>query len=140
LDAWSLGVAIREILGMKAIFSESELEAEVIGEQINVLGAQCLPDHWQAKWDSQNDLVPRFEASGDLKAERETWPPIEDGFENFIQAYRRRRKATGTFGEEETRMILRLIRGMLRFDSRDRLTTQEILKSNWMVEYALREL
>jgi serine/threonine-protein kinase SRPK3 len=37
-------------------------------------------------------------------------------------------------------MILRLIRGMLRFDPQDRLTTQEILKSNWMVECALCEL
>jgi serine/threonine protein kinase len=37
-------------------------------------------------------------------------------------------------------MILCLIRGMLRFDPQDRLSTQEILKSDWMVEYALREL
>jgi serine/threonine-protein kinase SRPK3 len=48
LDVWSLGVAIWEILGMKAIFSESEPEAEVITEQIDVLGAQCLPVHWRA--------------------------------------------------------------------------------------------
>jgi serine/threonine-protein kinase SRPK3 len=139
-DVWSLGVAIWEILGMKAIFSESEPEAEVIAEQIDVLGAQYLPDHWRAIWDSQNDLVPLSDASEKSKAERETWPPLQDAFENFIQAYRRRRKTAGAFGEEETRMILCLIRGMLRFDPQDRLSTQEILKSDWMVEYALREL
>jgi hypothetical protein len=48
LDVWSLRVAILKILGMKTIFSESEPEAEVIAEQIDVLGAQCLPDHWRA--------------------------------------------------------------------------------------------
>ena len=46
----------------------------------------------------------------------------------------------GAFDEEETRMILSLIRGMLRFKPEDRLTTQEVLKSEWMVKYALREV
>lgn len=72
--------------------------------------------------------------------QRETWPPLQDAFEDSIQAYRRRRETPGAFGKEETRMILCLIRGMLRFNPEDRLTTHEISKSDWDVEYALREL
>lgn len=125
---------------MKAIFSESGPEAEVIAEQIDVLGAQCLPDHWRAMWDSQNSSISRSQASEELKAERETWPPLQDAFEDSIQAYRRRRETPGAFGKEETRMILCLIRGMLRFNPEDRLTTHEVLKSDWDVEYALRKL
>jgi serine/threonine-protein kinase SRPK3 len=98
-DVWSLVVVIWEILGIKAIFSEYEPEAEVIAEQIDVLGAQCLPDHWRATWDSQNDLISRSDASGELRAEREIWPTLQDAFENFIQAYRRGRKAAGALGE-----------------------------------------
>jgi serine/threonine-protein kinase SRPK3 len=125
---------------MKAIFSESEPEAEVIAEQIDVLGAQCLPDRWRAIWDSQNNSVSPSRAPEELKMERETWPRLQDAFEEFIQVYRRRRGTTCAFGEEETRMILCLIRAMLRFNLEDRLTTQEVIKSDWMVKYALREL
>ena len=71
-DVWSLGVAIWEILGMKAIFSESEPQAEVIAEQIDVLGAQNLPDHWRKMWDAQIHSVSRSRgASKGLEAERE---------------------------------------------------------------------
>jgi hypothetical protein len=99
---------------MKAIFSESKPEVEVIAEQIDVLDAQYLPDHWRAMWDSQNNSVSRLQAIGQLKAERETWPPLQDAFANSILGYRRRRKTTGAFGEEEAPTIRSLIRGMLR--------------------------
>ncbi|TAQ89035.1 hypothetical protein B7494_g2639 [Chlorociboria aeruginascens] len=46
-DIWSLGTAIREILGMKFIFSESETRDEIVAQQIDVLGSQHFPPSWR---------------------------------------------------------------------------------------------
>jgi serine/threonine-protein kinase SRPK3 len=57
-----------------------------------------------------------------------------------VQKYRRKREAAGTFEEEETQAILELMRGMLRFRPEERLTIDEVLRSKWMVNWALPQL
>ena len=57
-----------------------------------------------------------------------------------MQKYRRKREAAGTFEEEETQAILELMRGMLRFRPEERLTIDEVLRSEWMVNWALPQL
>jgi len=54
-----------------------------------------------------------------------------------VQRYRREQEAMGVFGEEETRAILELMRGMLRFKPEERMTIQEVLRSEWMTKWAL---
>ncbi|KAF1846305.1 kinase-like protein [Cucurbitaria berberidis CBS 394.84] len=141
-DIWSLGTAIWEILGMKFIFSESETQDEIVAQQIDVLGSHNFPKNWGEQWErlseegnDGNDAIPR-QPVGD----RETWPSLEDAFEEFVQKYRRKREAAGTFEDEETRAILHLIRGMLKFQPEERLTIEEVLRSEWMVKWALPEL
>jgi serine/threonine-protein kinase SRPK3 len=72
--------------------------------------------------------------------DRETWPSLEDAFEEFVQKYRRRREAAGTFKEKETQAILDLMRSMLKFRPEERLTIDEVLKSEWMVKWAMPQL
>lgn len=141
-DVWSLGVAIWEILGMKAIFSESEPMNEVIAEQIDVLGLQSLPDKWRALWERSGETEVGIPSRIPKRSEgkRQAWPPLEEAFEQFVQKYRRKWEDVGVFGEEETRMILDLMRGMLRFSPEERMTTQDVLASDWMVKWALPEL
>ncbi|POS73516.1 protein kinase [Diaporthe helianthi] len=141
-DIWSLGTAIWEILGMKFIFSEAETQDEISAQQIDVLGATTFPESWREQWERQGDedshgarAIPRRPTG-----ERETWPRLENAFEEFVQKYRRKREATGIFDEQETRAILELIRGMLRFRPEERLTADEVLMSEWMVKWALPEL
>lgn len=142
-DIWSLGTAIWEILGMKFIFSESETQDEIVAQQIDVLGSSTFPESWRTQWERvceeeklDSDItIPRRPAG-----ERETWPNLEDAFEEFVQKYRRKREAAGTFEEQETRAILELMRGMLRFRPEERLTIDEVLKSEWMVKWALPQL
>ncbi|KAL1853982.1 hypothetical protein Daus18300_011571 [Diaporthe australafricana] len=141
-DIWSLGTAIWEILGMKFIFSEAETRDEIVAQQIDVLGSRNFPDAWRKQWErpggeekSVEDTIPR-RPTGD----RETWPILENAFEEFVQKYRRKREAAGTFEEEETQAILELMRGMLRFRPEERLTVDEVLKSEWMVKWALPQL
>ncbi|KAF2715402.1 hypothetical protein K504DRAFT_457571 [Pleomassaria siparia CBS 279.74] len=71
-----------------------------------------------------NSVIPRQPTS-----DRETWLSLEKAFEEFVQKYRRKREAAGTFEEEETQAILELMRGMLRFRPEDRLTIDEVLGS-----------
>ncbi|KJX92316.1 Protein kinase domain containing protein [Zymoseptoria brevis] len=141
-DIWSPGLAIWDILGMKSIFSEGETQDEIVAQQVDILGYGDFPESWKKQWERQgedgrciNIAVPR-QPTG----ERETWPSLEHAFEDFVQKYRRTREAAGTFGEEETKAILALIRGMLRFRPEERLTVEEVLKSEWMLNWALPEL
>lgn len=127
---------------MKFIFSESETQDEIVAEQIDVLGYGNFPQKWRSQWErpgkeeGQGDsMVPR-EPAGD----RETWPRLEDAFEEFVQKYRRKQEAAGAFEEKETQAILDLMRGMLKFRPKERLTIEEVLKSEWMVNWALPQL
>lgn len=141
-DIWSLGTAIWEILGMKFIFSESETQDEIVAEQIDVLGYHNFPKSWRSQWerlrkeeDQETNMIPRRPAGN-----RERWPTLEDAFEEFVQKYRRRREAAGTFEEKETQAILDLMRSMLKFRPGERLTIDEVLNSDWMAHWALPQL
>lgn len=143
-DVWSLGTAIWEILGLGFLFDESATMDELVAQQIDILGAQGLPQAWREHWERPGweELVTETEvhvprrpaADGD---ERKIWPPLEQAFEMFVQKYRREQEATGVFGDEETRAILELMRGMLRFRPEERMTIQEVLRSEWMTKWAL---
>lgn len=141
-DIWSLGTAIWEIIGMKFIFSESETEDEIVAQQIDVLGYEHFPPSWRKHWEQSNaertdtdEGIPRRPTG-----ERETWPPLREAFDEFVQKYRRKRDASGVFGEEETHAILDLMREMLKFRPEERLTMDQVLRSEWMVKWALPQL
>ncbi|KAG6003352.1 hypothetical protein E4U21_002094 [Claviceps maximensis] len=149
-DIWTLAIAIWEILGMKIIFSDWTSRDEVIAQQLEVLGWDHFPSAWRDLWErpvtdaednstaEENYHIPR-QLTG---VTREPWPPLEDAFEQFVQKWRREEEKTcgGAFGEEETRAILDLIRGMMRFRPQERLTINEVLHSEWMVKWALPAL
>lgn len=141
-DIWSLGTAIWEILGMKFIFSESETQDEIAAQQIDVLGSSNFPEKWRKHWErvDEEDKHGNVSVPRNPTGVRETWPRLENAFEEFVQEYRRKREAAGTFDEQETKAILELMRGMLRFRPEDRLTIDEVLKSEWMVKWALPQL
>ncbi|KAI9154769.1 Serine/threonine-protein kinase spk-1 [Paramyrothecium foliicola] len=139
-DVWSLGTAIWEILGMKFIFSEAETADEIVAQQLDVLGSQGFPADWQRSWErleshKADEDIPRRPTGS-----REAWPPLEEAFEEFVQNHRRKREMAGTFDQQEERAILDLMRGMLKFRPEDRLTMDEVLRSEWMLRWALPAL
>ncbi|PFH58015.1 hypothetical protein XA68_14257 [Ophiocordyceps unilateralis] len=135
-DIWSLAIAIWDILGMKSIFSESETRDEIAAQQIDVLGPEGFPATWRKIWErlSTEETNPDQGTPRQPTGHREVWPPLEDAFTEFVQKYRRRREAAGTFSEEETRAILDMMRGMLKFRPEERLTIDEVLGSEWSVQ------
>lgn len=131
-DIWSLATAIWEILGMKAIFSSEFITAdEIVSQQIDVLGP--MPLDWWERWDERGQF---FNQDGHPREDRDVWPRIDEAFEEGVQKYRRKREM-GEFGRDETAAILDLIRQMLAFRPKERPTAEDILKSEWMVKWAL---
>jgi serine/threonine-protein kinase SRPK3 len=82
---------------MKFIFSESETRNEIVAQQIDFLSSwvSAFPTSWRKHWEQpsteemdMDDGIPR-RPMGD----RETWPPLEEAFEEFVQMCRRNREA-----------------------------------------------
>ena len=136
-DIWSLAIAIWEILGMKALFSNEYItEDEMVSEHIDVLGP--MPRSWLERWEKRGEFFDD-ENGRRPKEGREVWPELEDAFQQGVQSYRQK-FAIGVFGEEETRAILNLIRQMLAFQPEKRPTIEDVLGSEWMVKWVLPDL
>lgn len=134
-DIWSLAVAIWEILGMKTVFSNDYItEDELVSQHIDVLGS--MPSSWWERWENRGEF---FDQDGRPTEGREVWPGLGQAFEQRVQSYRRKLEM-GVFGDEETRAILKLLRLMLAFQPKDRPTINEVLESEWMVNWVLPDL
>ncbi len=93
---------------------------------------------WKGPPSSQarkDERIPRRSAGY-----RESWPPLEEAFEEYVQKYRRKQEAAGTFEEAETQAILELMRGMSKFRPEERLTLEEVIKSEWMAKWVSPQL
>ena len=109
-DIWSLAVAIWEVLGMKAIFSNEYItEDEMVSQHINVLGP--MPTSWWDRWEESGEF---FDQDGCPTEGREVWPELGQAFERGAQGYQQKLQM-GVFQGEETRAILNLICQMLTF-------------------------
>ncbi|PYH97253.1 kinase-like protein [Aspergillus ellipticus CBS 707.79] len=132
-DIWSLATAIWEIVGMKAIFSTDYVhEDEIVSQQIDVLGR--IPLEWWRRWEGR----PRFFDEQGCPTESyrgNRWPPLQESFEVGVQKWRR--KVGDEFDENEKAAFLDLMRRMLSFRPEERPTAEEVLKSEWMVKWAL---
>lgn len=132
-DIWSLATAIWEIVGMKAIFSTDYVhEDEIVSQQIDVLGR--IPLEWWRRWEGR----PRFFDEQGCPTESyrgNRWPPLQESFEVGVQKWRR--KVGDEFDENEKAAFLDLMRRMLSFRPKERPTAEEVLKSEWMVKWAL---
>ena len=105
-------------------------EDKVLCQMVDVLGP--MPSDWQGRWENWGDF---FDSSGKPKADRDIWPRLEDAFEERVQKFRRE-ESMGEFGRDETTAILDMIRQMLRFRPGERLAIDQVLNSEWMVNWA----
>lgn len=133
-DIWGLALAIWEILGMKAMFSnEFTTLDEVTAQQVDVLGP--MPSSW---WDSWDEKAWLFSEDGRPLEDR--WPTLDVAFEEFVQKFRRKWPEVGIFGNDEAAAILDLMRRMLAFRPEERLTAEEVLRSEWMRRWVLPDV
>ncbi|KAL9949388.1 hypothetical protein ACHAQF_005336 [Verticillium nonalfalfae] len=132
-DIWSLGCIIWEILGVRPFLDIflPELD-DVMANQIDALGP--LPDEW---WDAWDGKWKRFIANGQPTEGRQPWT-FDQRFEDAIQGPRRRRKGD-IMDERESKAFCELIRDILKFRPGERPTAEDILRSQWMTEWAMRD-
>jgi serine/threonine protein kinase len=153
-DIWSLACAIWHLLGSSAgLFSPVEVCTNRM--VVDVLGALSgldnLPRAWQQQWDRREDSVLGIDSSEEAAdssspalptcphdVDEHPSPTLRSLFESQVQ--QPRRELGMPFEDAEVEAILRLFRGMLKLDPKERWTIQQVLDSDWMRKWALPAL
>lgn len=134
-DVWSLAAAIWEILGMKAVFNaEWATQDDLTAQHVDALGP--LPPRWWGSWQARSEY---FHEDGSPTQGRWIKPRLDQTFEDAVQKYRKE-DGMGEFGDAEKTAILELMQAMFAFRPEDRPSVEDVLKSKWMVEWALPDL
>ncbi|KAF5619481.1 kinase domain protein [Fusarium sp. NRRL 52700] len=130
-DIWSLGLMVWEVMGDGPFMSSFLFNwDEVITDQVDALGP--LPQEWWEKWEAKLD---GFEEDGQPKGQREFWS-LERRFHMNIQDPRME-EGTEQMDNDESHAFLAMIKGMLRFRPEERMTADQVLRSEWMRKWAL---
>lgn len=132
-DIWSHGCVIWAILGVRP-FLDNWLFGpdDATADQVDALGS--MPDEWWEIWEGRSK---RFQENGKPKEGREVWT-FEQRFQDAIQQPRRRR-GLEVMDDSERDALFEMIRGMLVFRPGDRLSADDVLRSNWMRTWAIPE-
>lgn len=133
-DIWSLGCIIWEIVGVRSFLDVFLPEMDdVTANQIDALGP--LPEEWCNIWEGKGK---RFIGNGQPVEGREPWT-FDQRFEDAIQAPRRRRK-WDMMSERESQAFCDMIKAILKFRPGERPSAEDILKSQWITEWAMRDV
>ena len=127
---WSLACTILSILGPREPFFIGLRPEEILRSQATRLGA--LPDTWHER----AAYISRAEYDGDQSRAREAGQTLEAWFETSVQMARRGRAAE-VMSREEKDAALSLLRSMLAWTPEERPSVKDVLKSEWMVRWAL---
>ncbi|KAK1976348.1 kinase-like domain-containing protein [Colletotrichum cereale] len=132
-DIWSLGCVIWGILGVRP-FLDNWLFGpdDATTDQVDALGS--MPDEWWETWEGRSK---GFSENGKPKMGREV-RTFDQRFQDAIQEPRRRR-GLETMNDSERDALFNMIRGILVFKPGDRLSAEEVLRSDWMRTYAIPE-
>jgi serine/threonine protein kinase len=139
-DVWTLGVNLYEVLGERPLFETFGSDPDdVIREIINTLGRP--PQRW---WDN-------WAARGEVFGEDGSWKtPYLGCGRVYTPAFRRLHQRMWEMGRGETpetcqwdveggemRALEDMLRGMMAFEPKERLTAENLVRSEYMVKWAL---
>lgn len=141
-DIWTLVCTIWEILGHRPLFEAYFASADrVTKEQVEVLGK--LPLEWWENWskrldwfNEEGELKLSPEASGFQDVVRRTW---DVRFEHNIQKSRIE-AGPEVMTDEEKRGFEAMLKSMLKFQPKERATAQQVMQSEWMLDWGLLAL
>ncbi|KAL9099993.1 MAG: hypothetical protein Q9163_004574 [Psora crenata] len=132
-DIWSLGCLLWSVLGQRPLF---EIwiwdEDDLIADQVCTLG--ILPAEWWSQWEARNkwfteDITP-------LNPDNVNYRSLEDRFDRYIQQPRYE-EGMGHFEIGEKEALLTMLRAMITYRPKDRITAAEVLRSEWMTRWAI---
>ncbi|KAF7712438.1 Protein kinase domain-containing protein [Penicillium ucsense] len=131
-DIWSLACVIWEIVAQRSLFERCFMtDDDMTREHVEALG--ILPPEWWNKWETRRD---HFQEDGTPLSQE--YRPLNLRFEDSVQEPRTK-NGLSPLDAEERDAILKMVRPMLSFRPEDRPNMQQILKSEWMVKWALPE-
>ncbi|KAL5356013.1 kinase-like domain-containing protein [Aspergillus floccosus] len=132
-DIWTLACTIFDILAQRPLF-EGFLtnEDDMTCQQIDALGP--LPAEWEEAWAARRDKL----AEDGQPLKRPQYSPWEDIFERSVQRPRIEEGIAPLEPCERDALFL-MLRSMLSFRPEQRPSAQQIVESQWMVEWALPE-
>jgi serine/threonine protein kinase len=137
-DIWTLGVNLYEVLGERCLFETFAWDRDdIIAEMVNTLG--MLPKRWWEKWEARGEF---FEEDGSWR---------KGGVMRICTPkFRRLHQRMWDMGRGETpetcqwdvaggemRALEELLRGMMTFEPSERFTAEQVLRSEYMVKWAL---
>lgn len=132
-DIWTLACTMWDIMGQRTLF-EGLLtnDDDMTNQQVELLGP--LPSEWLTKWTEIRDKGSKSTHQLPTSS-TQSW---EDRFEKHTQQSRIR-EGMPPFEPRERDAFISMLRSMLRFRPEDRASAQQVLESEWMVNWALPE-
>ncbi|KAI1109260.1 kinase domain-containing protein [Nemania sp. NC0429] len=136
-DIWTLGVNLYEALGERPLFETFCWDRDdIVAEMVSTLGP--LPTRWWDKWENRKEF---FEPDGSwIRNMRRIRTPV----------FRRLRERMWGMGRGKTRetcqwdvdggemrALEELLSGMMAFEPAERPTAEQIVKSEYMVKWAM---
>lgn len=132
-DIWSLACTIWSIFAQRPLFEGFlATEDDMTCEHVDALG--ILPQEWWKRWEARRY---KFTEDGE-PINRNPYRSWEDRFEDSVQQPRRD-SGMPPFDANERDAVFDMLRPMLSFRPEHRPTTKQVLKSEWMVRWALPE-
>ncbi|PKX99960.1 kinase-like protein [Aspergillus campestris IBT 28561] len=132
-DIWTLACTIWSIIAQRPLFEGFlATEDDMTCEQVDALG--ILPAEWWTRWEGRRQ---RFTEDG-KPLRRNPYRSWVDRFEDSVQQPRRE-SGMAPVDARERDALFDMLRSMLSFRPGDRPTTGQILRSEWMVRWALPE-
>ncbi|RAL16295.1 kinase-like protein [Aspergillus homomorphus CBS 101889] len=106
---------------------------EIVAQHVDVLGP--MPPEWWLRWAARDRFFVSAQGQPTESYREDKWPPLEEWFEVTVQKWRRR--GGSAIAQDERAAFLDLMRGMLVYRPEERLSVDEVLRSKWMVRWAL---
>jgi serine/threonine-protein kinase SRPK3 len=125
VDIWTFACTLYEIVGNRALFEAFPASEEgVIADMINTLG--MLPMRWWDQW-QRNPYYEYF------RRESKDLIPLAERIRDMGRG-----KSPGQceFSPEEVESLEKLLKAMLRYESSERITADEVMRSEYMVKWA----
>ena len=136
-DIWTLAVNLYELLGERALFESFGWDRDdIIAEMVSTLGPP--PSRWWDAWENRKEF---FEPDG-------SW--VRDMKRIYTPVFRPLHQRMWDMGRGETpescqwdvkwgemRALEELLRGMMAFEPTERLTAEQLMKSEYMVKWAM---
>ncbi|QKD60280.2 kinase-like domain-containing protein [Fusarium oxysporum Fo47] len=130
-DLWALGCTLFEIREQLPLFYMIYDKDELLAEIVRFFGK--LPESWWAKWEAREEY---FDADGKWLRDEEDWSlevalskPIE--IFDAGEKYKEGPKQSLETPETEQKLLADLLYRLFKYDPRERLSAEEVLRHEW---------